>query len=134
MDAETFLSLLQEHEDSDDTDSETPASDSFLHHGKIGEFKKHNEHELKGKPQEFTNKDLEKFINYVGFKTDEVPRFSEIAKRLNPKLQQPETEQNLTNLDGHDIIKDISPIRKNNENEMNVHKEAIKRILSKYRG
>lgn len=79
-----------------------------------------------------TNQFLEQLIKGVGFDVDKVPNFSEIAQRLQPNLVQPIVEKGLTNLDNHDIIKDISPSRKNNESD--IRKEALKRLIQKYKG
>jgi hypothetical protein len=137
MDVQTFLDMLGRGEDPETYDA---SGDTHLKgHKEEPKFTHHKDHhhEVKsGKQQEFNNKDLEDFINYTGFKTEEMPRFTEIAKRLGNSvtLDQKDTVKDLTSLDNHDIIEDVSPITKNDNNERELHKAALRKLIAKYKG
>lgn len=144
MDAQAFLNILknsgsEESSDNSDYELEEQGTDSVDEQLEqlLGDHKK----DFKKNPDKekvisnnklFTNKDMEQFINHVGFDVDEVPNFTSIARKLMPQLQEPSVEKNLTKLDNHDIIKDISPTRKNEQSD--ISREALKRLIAKYRG
>jgi hypothetical protein len=143
MDAQAFLNILknsgsEESSDNSEYELENEESDSVdeqleqLLGDHKKDFKKNPDREKVISNKLFTNKDMEQFINHVGFDVDEVPNFTSIARKLMPQLQEPSVEKNLTKLDNHDIIKDISPARKNAEPD--IKKEALKRLIAKYRG
>lgn len=79
----------------------------------------------------YSQSDLEKFILDAGFSVDEVPKFSEIAKRMDLFNRVDPVVKDLTKLDNHDIIKDISPERKK---ASKIDKDALNQIISKYKG
>jgi len=124
MDAQAFLDLLRSNSDSSEDDTLESAKD---------EDKDHAAHkEVKGEKNPYSNSILEQFIKGVGFEVEEVPRFTEMAKKLNTTIKHEPVTKDLTNLDNHDTIEDISPLKRNDARE--IEKQALKKLIAKYKG
>lgn len=127
---------LQQYLDSFDEDNTAEdynaSGDTTLKNVKnhLYETRKHDTDKKEASP--YSNKELHKFINYLGFQAEEVPRFSEMAKKLNAPIVHENVKKDLTNLDNHDMIKDVSPSRKNDE--LDIKKQALRRLIAKYKG
>lgn len=81
----------------------------------------------------FRNKDVETFIEQLGFKSEQLPRFSEIAKKLNLPILHEETKKDLTTLDEHDVLDDVKHIQKD-DSSLDIKKQALRRLIAKYKG
>lgn len=114
MDSQQYLDMLRE-----DSKEETIESGPRYEH-------------KKGSENPYSNDQLSAFIKHVGFNVENIPKFSEMAKKLNAPIVHENVKKDLTNLDNHDIIKDISPLRKNDE--LDIKKQALKRLIAKYKG
>lgn len=134
MDAQAFLEMLKSSEPKQTVQKIEQPKTVQKEVDTTKDFEVSNQPSLSKKDDGMiaTNQFLEQLIKGVGFDVDKVPNFSEIAQRLQPNLVQPTVEKGLTNLDNHDIIKDISPSRKNDESD--IRKEALKRLIQKYKG
>lgn len=116
----------------ENTDSKTDSTVGLKNH--LSEDKNSSSYkEHKPDKNPYSNKDLEKFISYVGFNVDEVPRFSEMAKKINLPIKHEEVKKDLTSLDNHDTIKDVTHLQKNGK-DLEIRREALKRLMAKYRG
>lgn len=121
MDQQAFLELLRQdsnQEESTDTDSNDSLRENRAHEPK------------KGEKNPYSNDELNNFINRLGFNTDEVPKFSEMARLVRPEIKQEVVKKDLTNLDNHDTIQDVAPSR----NDLDVRKQALQRLIAKYKG
>ena len=134
MDAQAFLEMLKSSEPKQTVQKIEQPKTVQKEVDTTKDFEVSNQPSLSKKDDGMiaTNQFLEQLIKGVGFDVDKVPNFSEIAQRLQPNLVHPTVEKGLTNLDNHDIIKDISPSRKNDESD--IRKEALKRLIQKYKG
>lgn len=121
MDNQALLQLLKGAEESSASPSKSERENSD-----------NCEHKAEKNP--YSQKDLHSFIKRTGFAIDEVPQFSEMARVMNPTIKQDVVKKDLTNLDNHDSIEDISPLKKNAEREMQVKKEALRKLIAKYKG
>lgn len=132
MDAQAFLNLLKNSEQKANTSAETKLPE-VKEEDTTEDFKVSNQPTKPRNDNEIlTNKYLEEMIKGVGFDVDRVPNFTEIARRIMPNISEPVVDENLTNFDNHDIIKDISPARKNGE--IDLKKEALRKLIAKYKG
>lgn len=122
MEREDYINLLRQSEPEQDDNSSKEKN--YVYEDKL------DKKTVDKNP--YSNDFLAKYINHLGFKSDEVPQFSEMAKKLNLPIVHEDGPKDLTKLDNHDIIKDISPSQKSDDLEMK--RQALKRLISKYKG
>ncbi len=123
MDTQAFLDLLR-GSDSEDTE-ETLQSAKDEDKGQVIDKERKQKNP-------YCNNELAMFINKIGFQVDETPRFTEMAKKMNSNIKHEPVIKDLTNLDNHDTIQDISPKNRNDSRE--IEKQALKKLIAKYKG
>jgi len=80
----------------------------------------------------YSQQELHDFVKSAGFKVDGIAKFSELMKKIAPHIEEDTNQKDLTSLDNHDIIKDVSPSKKNDESSLS--REALKKLIAKLRG
>jgi len=124
MEREDYVNLLRQSDNSYD-DKDSVSEKDYVIADK-------SDKERAGDKNPYSNDFLSKYINHLGFQTDDVPQFSEMAKKINLPIVHEDVKKDLTKLDNHDIIKDISPSKKADDLEMK--KQALKKLILKYKG
>lgn len=119
MNTESYINLLKDKSSEDNGNIKSERAKNHLHEDGDNAYKEHTPDK-----KQYSNDLLEKFINHVGFDTDEVPNFSRMAQLLSKSIKPEIINKDLTSLDNHDILKNDDQIRK----------EALKKLISKYRG
>lgn len=132
-----FNNYLNDMEEEDYTPEDYNASgDSRMRAGSSGrntltEDKRHGQHLGKIPQQkEYSNDEVDKFINFLGFKAEQVPNFTEMAKKLNPQIKHEVVKKDLTTLNEHEANHDV----KYHKDEKQIKREALQRLIAKYRG
>lgn len=120
-------------DENDSVEDYSAAGDSQLRNGLKNSMALNRSHEAKkGEENPYSNDILKKFIDHLGFPSDEVPRFTEMAKKLNTTIKHEPVKKDLTSMDNHDMIEDISPSKRNDD--LDIRKQALKRLIAKYKG
>lgn len=122
-------------QDYDDEEGYDASGDSQLNKNHLQEDK-HKNHHIMHKlidKNPYSQEELSKFIKFLGFKAEETPNFTAMAKKINMPIVHEAPVKDLTSLDNHDTIQDAFKFKKE-EISPNVQKEALKRLIAKYRG
>lgn len=136
MDAQTYLDMLREDGPEDynasaDSNLKGGGLKNHLHEDNKPHHNTHKDHKPDKNP--YSNEMLEKFIKGVGFNVDDVPRFTEMAKKLNLPIVHEPAKKDLTSLDNHDTIEDVAHFNKDGK-DLEIRKQALKRLIAKYKG
>lgn len=86
----------------------------------------------------YSQDDLSKFIDGVGFDVEQTPNLSEIAKLLNPQTKVLDTKPELKNTDEKSplsmVREHLMKQEKNDSQDKQLSIEAMKKLIAKYKG
>jgi hypothetical protein len=124
MERQDYVNLLRQSDDSYEDEDSITEKDHVI--------ADKSDKQRAGDKNQYSNDFLSKYINHLGFQSEEVPQFTEMAKKLNLPIVYEDVKKDLTKLDNHDIIKDVSPSKK--ADDLDMKKQALKKLILKYKG
>lgn len=121
MEREDFLNLLKSNGQEEVSEEQNTEKENPVHR----DLKK-------SEKNPYSQQELNNFIKGFNVQIDPVANFTEIARKLGGYNRNEPVVENKVDLDQHDEITDVSPLRKNDAQE--TERLALKKLIAKYRG